>query len=228
MMNSKVRDFAFPLVFLIVATIIIAATGADLKLSGLFCIDGKWPIGDQQPWHLLYLLDRGPSIGLGVAGLIAALAGTIYKQRRTLIRPGVFLVILLICGPGLLVNSVFKEYWGRPRPREIVEFGGKKQFLHPWQKGVAHGGRSFPSGHSSAAFYLTAPFFIYRRKNPRIARFWLIGGLSFGLMMSVARLSQGGHFLSDNLWAWGVVHLLAVSLYYLMRLDRVEISPTAP
>ena len=43
--------------------------------------------------------------------------------------------------------------------------------------------------------------------------------------MSVARISQGGHFLSDNLWAWGMVHLLAVTLYYLMRLDRDDALP---
>ena len=219
---TMIRDFAIPVTILVLATIMIATTGADLLVSAPFYIDGKWPIGDQQPWHLLYFMDRGPSIGLALCGLAAAIIGSIYKQRRNLIRPGLFLVILLALGPGLIVNSVFKEYWGRPRPREIVQFGGKKAFLHPWQKGVAHMGRSFPSGHSSAAFYLTAPFFIYRRRKPSVARAWLIGGFCFGLTMSVARITQGGHFLSDNLWAWGIVHLVAVALYYLLRLDRDE------
>jgi lipid A 4'-phosphatase len=227
-MTTRSRDIAFPVIFLVLASILIAASSADLKLSALFCIDGKWPIGDQQPWHLLYLMDRGPAIGLGLCGLAAAIIGGIYRQRRSWIRPGLFLVILLALGPGLLVNVVFKEYWGRPRPREVVQFGGTKEFLHPWQKGVAHHGRSFPSGHSSAAFYLTAPFFVYRRRKPGAARLWLIGGLSFGLMMSIARLTQGGHFLSDNLWAWGVVHLTAVALYYLLRLDRDEVPVKAP
>lgn len=221
-MTTKVRDFAVPVTILVLATVLIAVTGADLLVSAPFCIGGKWPIGDRQPWHLLYLLDRGPSITLGGVGLAAALIGWINKRRRNWIRPGLFLVILLALGPGLVVNAVFKEYWGRPRPREIVQFGGNREFLHPWQRGVAHGGRSFPSGHSSSAFYLTAPFFVYRRKNQRVARLWLIGGLSFGLLMSVARIAQGGHFLSDNLWAWGMVHLLAVALYYLLRLDREE------
>lgn len=226
-MTAKARDFAIPIIILVLATILIAATDADLLVSTPFYIDGKWPIGDQQLWHLLYLLDRGPSIGLGLCGLVAAIIGCIYKQRRRWIRPGLFLVILLIIGPGLVVNAVFKDYWGRPRPREIVQFGGNKEFLHPWQKGVAHMGRSFPSGHSSAAFYLTAPYFIYRRRKPMIARAWFIGGFSFGLMMSVARITQGGHFLSDNLWAWGMVHLIAVALYYQLRPDRDVASPSA-
>ncbi len=225
-MSTKIRDFVIPITILVLATIIIGATGADLLVSAPFCINGKWPIGDQQPWHLLYLLDRGPSFFVGLSGLGAVLLGFIYQKRRHLIRPGLFLVILLVLGPGLIVNSVFKDYWGRPRPREIVQFGGAKVFLHPWQKGVAHMGRSFPSGHSSAAFYLSAPFFIFRRRKPRTAALWMAGGLVFGVLMSVARITQGGHFLSDNLWAWGMVHLTAVTLYYLMRLDRDD-APSA-
>lgn len=221
-MKTYVRDMAFPVVFLVVATLAITVTGTDVELSSLFYIGGKWPVGDQQPWHLLYLLDRGPAIALGLCGLAAAVTGALYKQRRSWIKPGLFLVILLTLGPGLIVNSVLKEYWGRPRPREIMQFGGTKQFLHPWQKGIAHKGRSFPSGHASAAFYLTAPFFVFRRSKPRVAAWWLIGGLLFGGLMSMARITQGGHFLSDNLWAWGVVHLTAVALYYLLKLDRDE------
>jgi membrane-associated PAP2 superfamily phosphatase len=137
-------------------------------------------------------------------------------------------VILLAIGPGIIVNAVFKEYWGRPRPREIVQFGGKKEFLHPWQKGIAHKGRSFPSGHSSAAFYLAAPYFIFRRRKPKAATLWLTGGLVFGTLMSVARITQGGHFLSDTLWAWGMVHILAVALYYLLKLDRDEAPVPSP
>ncbi|MGB9082275.1 MAG: phosphatase PAP2 family protein [Desulfuromonadaceae bacterium] len=225
-MTTKTHDFALPVIFLVLATIVIAATGADLKLSALFCIGDQWPVGDLQPWSLLYKVGRIPAIFVGLCGLFAAFLGFLSQNRRHWIRPGLFLVILLGLGPGLVVNSVFKEYWGRPRPREVLQFGGTKEFLHPWQKGIAHNGRSFPSGHSSAAFYLTAPFFIYRRKNQKIARLWLIGGLVFGLMMSAARIAQGGHFLSDTLWAWGMVHLTAVALYYLLRLHRDK-APSA-
>jgi len=144
-----------------------------------------------------------------------------YRWRRS----GAFLILLLILGPGLLVNSVFKDHWGRPRPREIAEYGGQKQFLHPWQKGEDGKGRSFPSGHGSAAFYMTAPYFIYRRSNNRLARLWLLGGLVFGVLMSIARITQGGHFLSDNLWAWGMVHLTALVLCYVLGLDQPDNTP---
>ena len=91
-MTTKIGDFVIPITILFLATIVIAATDADLKLSALFYIDGKWPIGDQQPWHLLYVLESGPAIVLALFGLATAISGTIYKQRRSWIRPGLFLL----------------------------------------------------------------------------------------------------------------------------------------
>ncbi|MBK5275000.1 MAG: phosphatase PAP2 family protein [Desulfuromonadales bacterium] len=206
--------------FLIVATGIIAWSGADLAVSAPYCLEGKWTIGYLFPWQALYKLDRIPAIGLATVGLAAFVISLFHKNLRQWRRPGAFLVLLLMLGPGLLVNAVFKDHWGRPRPREIVQFGGHKQFLQPWQKGADGNGRSFPSGHGSSAFYMTAPFFIYRRRNRLAARLWLAGGLVFGVFMSIARITQGGHFLSDNLWAWGMIHLSALLLYYCLRLDR--------
>ena len=212
--------------FLVVATIGIAASGADLAVSARFCIDGKWPVGDLFFWQIFYRLDRIPSIALALIGLAACTASFFRRDLLHWRRSGAFLVLLLALGPGLMVNAVFKDHWGRPRPREIVQFGGKKQFLQPWQKGEDGKGRSFPSGHASAAFYMTAPYFIYRRSNKRLAGIWLAGGLVFGVFMSIARITQGGHFLSDNLWAWGIVHLCALALAALLKLDReAGVSP---
>lgn len=218
-MNIRLRDVAVTICILVVGTALISITNADLRLSSLFCIAGKWPVGNLQPWNFLYELDRWPAIAMATGGVSAALIGCIYRQRRNWIRPGVFLFTLLLLGPGLIVNTIFKDYWGRPRPREVVQFGGNKEFLQPWQKGVAHKGRSFPSGHSSAAFYLSAPYFVFRRGRPRAANLWLAGGLLFGIFMSIARIIQGGHFLSDTLWAWGMVHICAFTLAALLKPD---------
>lgn len=226
-MNRRMLDFAVPAAILGVGTAAIGVTGADLRLSAHFFADGAWPVGDRQPWRALYVMDRAAAIALGGWGVVALVAGGLSRARRDWIRPGLFLTLLLAVGPGLIVNSVLKEYWGRPRPRQVLEFGGEHEFRHPWQRGIPHEGRSFPSGHASAAFYLTAPFFLLRNRNPRAARRWLAAGLTFGALMSLARITQGGHFLSDTFWAWGVVHLTAVTLYYVLRLDRPPPTPVA-
>lgn len=208
------------LVLLLLATGLIAAADADLAVSSRFYLEGGWPVGERFPWKLLYRIDRTPAIFLALCGLGAAVWGLRSLKMRHWVRPGFFLVIVLALGPGLLVNSVFKEHWGRPRPREIVQFGGTKVFHQPWQPGISGKGRSFPSGHSSAAFYLIVPFFVYRNSRPVMAHGWLAGGVIFGILMSYARIAQGGHFLSDCLWSFGMVWFTALLLAEIMGIDR--------
>lgn len=208
------------IVLLVIATGLLAHAGADQVVASRFYIDGGWPIGKQFPWYQLYKIDRLPGVVLALGGLVLALRGFFKPELRHWIRPGLFLVLLLALGPGIVVNSIFKEHWGRPRPREVIQFNGTRQFLQPWQPGVNGKGRSFPSGHSSAAFYLTAPFFLYRRRKPLVARAWLAGGLVFGVLMSYARIAQGGHFLTDTLWAWGMVHLVGLLLAALLLREQ--------
>ncbi len=214
-------EILFVLLFLATVTTLIAHTGVDLSLSSYFYQAGSWPVGELFPWKLLYRMEGYPAFIIAIFGLCVACYGSLKPQRHSWRCQGIFLVLLLALGPGLLVNAVFKKHWGRPRPCEIVQFGGTKKFLQPWQPGVTGQGRSFPCGHGSAAFYLTAPFFIYRRTKPAVARRWLAGGLGFGLLMSFARIAQGGHFLSDILWAWGMTHMLAILLSALL-LSRPE------
>lgn len=222
------RELFLVCVPLLLATALIAASGADLAVSSLFYLKGAWSVGGRFPWNYLYLIDRYPAIILASAGLLAALASLIWPSRRCWARGGVFLVLLLALGPGLLVNIVFKDGWGRPRPREIIQFEGRKIFLQPWQKGISGQGRSFPSGHAAAAFYMIAPYFIYRHRNKRRARIWLAAGVTFGTFMSIARISQGGHFLSDTLWAFGIVYMTALILATLLKLDQVPANTPLP
>lgn len=212
-MQSKLwRETSLVLAFLLAATAVIAATGADMAIASHFHTSGGWPVGRQFPWGLLYQIDRYPGAALAIIGLCAACSSSLRPEWRNWRRKGLFLVLLLALGPGLMVNVVLKDHWGRPRPREVVQLGGTEQFLQPWQPGTNVQGRSFPSGHASAAFYLSAPFFIYRRRKKQLARRWLVGGVVFGLLMGYARLAQGGHFLSDIIWAWGIVYLTGLLL----------------
>jgi len=225
-MNCRYRKEALLVITaLLVSTFAIAWTDADIRTSSLFFINSKWPIGEQFPWKLLYRIDRTPAVAMAAFGL-AMFAISMYRPAKTAWRkPGLFLLLVLVIGPGLIVNATFKDHWGRPRPREITQFEGKKEFLHPWQKGISGNGRSFPSGHSSAAFYMIAPYFIYRRTKRAKAYCWLAGGILFGTLMSIARIAQGGHFLSDCLWALGFVYLTALLLAALLKLE--SLTPAA-
>lgn len=134
-------------------------------------------------------------------------------------KPAVFLILAMLVGPGLLVNATFKDHWGRPRPREIKEFGGQHQYVKLWVKGKTNG-KSFPSGHASTAFFMSIPFLFLIRRYKKWAWVFFIFGTLYGLLMSFTRLIAGGHFASDSLWAAGMVWLSAIVLYHVLKLDN--------
>jgi membrane-associated PAP2 superfamily phosphatase len=160
----------------------------------------------------------------------ALLLGSLLVQGRALLVPKwrafrrdailVFLVVAL--GPGLVVNAVFKPYWGRPRPREVIELGGKQQYRPFHSPEIGASGKSFPCGHCSIGFSFGVFWWIglRRRGRPTVYGTVLLGGsLMLGALMGVGRMAAGGHFLSDVVWAglmvywicyWGHYHLLGL------------------
>lgn len=203
---------------LIVATFVCAYLDVDLKMASLFYQPGAgFPIGRQQPWKFLYDFGVYPAYSMGVLALLIAVAGYFRPSLISIRRQALFIAVLLIIGPGILVNSIFKDHWGRPRPMQVDIFGGNLSFYQPWQPGPASRNASFPAGHPSAAFYMSAPYFVMREKKQRSkALLWLWGGILFGVIMGIARVIQGGHFVTDVIWSAGFVYLTAMVLAMVM------------
>jgi membrane-associated PAP2 superfamily phosphatase len=126
----------------------------------------------------------------------------------------------MVIGPGIIVNDVFKENWGRPRPRDLVEFGGDRAYVKPWIKSSKEMGGSFASGHAATGFYLLTPYFLVRARRKAAAAGLVAVGLAYGTVVGLARVAQGAHFLSDVLWALGFVYLTGLALFYLMGFHR--------
>lgn len=61
-------------------------------------------------------------------------------------------------------------------------------------------------------FYMMTPMFLYMRRNHALYRLWLIGGFGYGLLVSWSRIIQGAHFISDVMWAAGLVYLTGLLL----------------
>jgi len=126
----------------------------------------------------------------------------------------------MIVGPGLIVNSLLKDNWGRPRPRDIVEFGGRHQYEAPLRIDPASGGKSFPCGHATMGFYFFAPAFVLMLKRRKWGRALWVFGLLYGLLIGWVRVVQGGHFVSDVIFSGGIVYLSSVLLWRAMKLDK--------
>ena len=220
MKRQIIIDFLVPTLVLVITTCLLAITGADIRLESLFYQPGNgWVHTNDNPWSFLYRYGALPGLIMGVAALAVFLAGFFSPRAYPYRKLALFFVLLLALGPGL-INNVFKDYWGRPRPRQVDTFGGDQKFLQVWQTGPAGEGKSFASGHASIAFYLVSPFFALRRSSARWAYFFLVLGLAYGALMGLARMIQGGHFPSDVLWSAGFVYLTGLILYYALRMDR--------
>jgi lipid A 4'-phosphatase len=210
-------DFLVPTAILFLITLPFWVTDADTAFSRLFYIQGKgWHYGDANPWRFLYNYGNVPALVFAGCGLLVLLLGFFMRRITVLRRIGFFLALFLLLGPGLVVNTVFKDHWGRPRPADIKEFDGTERFLPVWVKGEAGHGKSFPSGHASAGFFLFAPFFFLRGKANKKAFLFLALGILYGLLLGLGRIIQGGHFLSDVLWAGGFTYLTGLILSYIL------------
>jgi lipid A 4'-phosphatase len=220
MNRAVLKDFLVPLALLFALTFAIAVTGSDLLLEQRFYLPGTgWPYGELNPWKFLYRFGIYPAMAMAVVSLLLVLASFFSVRALMYRKAALFFLLLMLLGPGLLVNTVLKDHWGRPRPRQMQLFGGDRAFHQVWERGEAGQGKSFPSGHASAAFYLIAPYFVLRRSSRNRARAALAAGLCYGLLMGFARMAQGGHFPSDVVWAGGIVYLVGLALYHLLGLD---------
>jgi len=129
----------------------------------------------------------------------------------------IYVTLCLLLGPGLIVNAGLKSFWGRARPSQIDVFGGTAQFTPALQLADQCASNcAFVSGDAALGFCLTALAFVWRRHAPAL----FAVGLSVGLLFGASRIAQGGHFLSDIVFAGLIVIGLNMALAHWMASDK--------
>jgi membrane-associated PAP2 superfamily phosphatase len=217
---SVALDWLIPVLILFGLTVVFWVTDLDLDLEKLFYDSSSgWVLKNNQPWDALHRYGVIPAWVVSISALAILVASI--PRRRFVPRRRIcaFLVLVMIVGPGLLVNEVFKKHWGRPRPRDVYEFAGDREYVPVWVKSPAANGNSFASGHASTGFYLFAPYFFLRYGRRRWAYFFLALGLAYGSLVGLARMIQGAHFFSDVVWAAGFVYLSGLAFSYTLRIN---------
>ncbi|MCX7896686.1 MAG: phosphatase PAP2 family protein [Rhodocyclaceae bacterium] len=194
-----------PLVFVVAVGAFWLWPELDLSFSRLFYRSGEGFVYANAPWvQTLYHLSPW-LVNAATAVLIALLFASLTQRWRPLRRPAAFVLAVLWLGPGLIV-TVLKDHWDRARPAQIVEFGGSLRFTPAWAiSDQCEDNCSFVSGHASGAFSLMALAWVF----PRRRRLWLIAGTGWGALVGLARIAQGGHFLSDVVFAGFIVYFTA-------------------
>lgn len=182
------------------SVLFILAPQIDVRFSALFYDGSVFPAAGNV--HLQTLRGANDVIGgivLVAATLLLCSAGL---RRRARLRIGDALVPILTygLGVGLLVNGIFKEYFGRARPRDILEFGGGDTFSSAWTvSGACETNCSFTSGEAAGAIAIYSAMALLRgmSRDARVATAILIG--VFTAALSLNRIAFGAHFLSDVL-----------------------------
>jgi lipid A 4'-phosphatase len=199
----------------------IAVPAVDLQFSGLFYdVAGGFYLNDVLWVQFFYRFVPIMTVVI-VVGLLILLAINLIKKKAVGpfdTRAVLYLLAALALGPGLVVHAVFKEQWGRARPRDVAEFGSDKRFTPAFAiSDQCEHNCSFVAGHPSVPFYLLAFALVLRRR-----RYLVLGGaIGLGAAVGFGRIVQGAHFLSDVIFSGIFVFLVAYLLfYYVFRLGR--------
>jgi membrane-associated PAP2 superfamily phosphatase len=174
---------------------------------------------------LMWARDIGLWVGtVLVAPAVASLVFKLVLPRRKLLMSGraiVFLIATMALGPGLLVNVLLKDHWGRPRPIDVTQFGGSEHFVAWWDpRGDCPANCAFVSGDVAGAFWTVAPAALAPPQWRAIA---YGAALALGTGMAVIRMMAGAHFPSDVIFA-GVFTFLIIWLVYALIFRWTRLS----
>jgi len=191
---------------IIFAALLCVLPAIDIWFSGLFFVS---ELGAWMPRSTLMRFARSgvPPLIIGTL-IVVVLIWMVGFLRRHVVwgvtgRRTAYLVVSLAVGPGLVVESLLKTQYGRVRPKDTTIFGGEDVFTAAlWPADACERNCSFVSGHAAVAFWVTA--FAFLLPNPYRLPF-ILGGLALGVLMGLARIVEGAHFLSDVVFAGLIV-----------------------
>lgn len=206
-------EFAALLALIFLTTVFFWFTDLDLQAAALFYQPGAennaWPWQHWWLWQLLFRYADAFIRGLAIGVVVVAVLGYWLPKLKPLQRPALYIFLVIVLGPGLVVNLVFKDNWGRPRPIHVSEFGGQHDYIPPLKIGTT-GEKSFPCGHCSVGYAFFVLYFLSRKRK----LFYFLLTMVFALLMGLTRMSAGGHFISDILWSGYLVFFVSWLVYY--------------
>ena len=153
-------------------------------------------------------------MSLALAAIWLALGARARVSPRALAYPG----LLALLGPGLLVNGLLKEYWGRARPADVAAFGGEAAFTPPFEMaGECAGNCSFVSGEGAGAVAMALGLGALTPSPWARAALAAVAALACAM-----RVATGRHFLSDVVFGAFLMAFVALALHRAMRIGAAR------
>ncbi len=202
---------------LVLSIIFFLFPNIDITVSGLFFgQDGNF-LASEQDWFIYFV--RKMLLPLLVmlvffVPIAAAVKQYFYRERilNIPLRDWMYLFSCLIIGTGLIVNSIFKSFWGRARPNDTLVFGGDQPFTIPWLNvDYCESNCSFVSGDVSFFTLSLAVLLIFNKTSWNIFAFAAIG------LISLLRIMEGDHFLSDTIMSFIITFVILKILFEIFK-----------
>ena len=201
----------------VTSVIFLLFPAIDVWFSGLFYDPGNgFPVARLAAFNGLRAIGNDLTFLISVGLAAALLVNLALPWRRSLVAPrdALFILSTLAIGPGLIVNLILKDHWGRPRPWRIEAFGGDQPFVGIWRiTNYCATNCSFVAGEASSAIWLlTLLVLIPPRWRGLAMRILFV----LVVLLSLDRVAMGGHFLSDMLLAWWITLAVIAVAYRLL------------
>ena len=202
----------------------------DLSIARIFYAVSD-PAGNMFAWRISPTLQLVHNIALNAGFVVlipiicALLLKLLFPRLRALVsaRAGIFLIVTMLLGPGLMVNVLLKDHWGRPRPIDVTQFGGTEHFVPWWDpRGDCPNNCSFVSGDVATVAWTFAPAALVPSPWQPLA---FAGAFALTAFMAAIRIMAGGHFPSDAIFAGVFTYLLiwlAYALIYRWPATRLD------
>ncbi len=208
-----------PILVMAVSALVFTWFEWDLVIQSFYYRNG-WYMNEIGWVQFIYHYGNIPALLLSIGSLVLLFrsftVNSMHSRNRKLY---LFLVLAMIIGPGIIVNSALKENWGRPRPRDVEQFGGRYAYEAPLEIDLSSPGKSFPCGHATMGFYFFAPALLCGLWKRRYLIAVNIFALLYGSLIGWVRVMQGGHFASDVIFSGALIYLCSHILWRVMNLD---------
>jgi lipid A 4'-phosphatase len=205
----------FFLLFIIYSAVFLIFPTIDIQITNMFyeptLLGDPLFIGNDNAfvrwWYDVFAWIVKPIVLLLIVSILICYATqlignkTVAEKLNAYLPANWFLLLLILC-IALIVEVFLKEGFGRPRPRDVMAFGGDLLFT-PFMNisDQCSYNCSFASGHAALGFFFMGIAWIKR------SALWLIPGILLGGLLGYVRISMGGHFLSDVIMPMFVVFI---------------------
>jgi len=208
------NNFILVIFFFLLSSILLAVGPSfDIFFSGLFYLDKNQFL--VQSYYFVAILFRKIILILILIYILILPIISFYAPIKKIyfgynfkIKKIIYIWVTALFSLVFVVNIILKNIWGRARPNEIFEMGGKNTFT-PWYQISTQCDLncSFVSGDAAVGFSLVVFYFIIKRE----LYLWL--SLLLGFSIGGIRIMEGGHFISDVIFSCLVVFLFNFIIY---------------